>query len=163
MDQQRRVRPRSAEVSNGSWLCENAAAQRWRRIDVPPSVVSGRRNFTAWFCSNRFRKIILVVFRIFEFLHSLGQSGRFGGLPTTSAIPPMNRPILPPDGMSQRCQQRNSERRSCLAVGEIQSPDWCANRAALRSACFTRSLCAVPQSACGEAHKGFNNVSDGQD
>jgi hypothetical protein len=38
-----------------------------------------------------------------------------------------------------------------------------ANRAALRPVCFTRSLCAAPQSACGEAHKAFNNVSDGQD
>jgi hypothetical protein len=36
--------------------------QRWRRIDFPPSVVSGRRNLASLFCSNRFRKNILVVF-----------------------------------------------------------------------------------------------------
>ena len=55
-------------------LCKNAAAQRSRRMGIPPSVVSGRRNFAGLFCSNRFRKIILVVFGFFEFLHSQGQN-----------------------------------------------------------------------------------------
>jgi hypothetical protein len=56
-------------------------------MSIPPNIVSGRRNFTGLFSCNRFRKIILDVFRFFEFSHGLGQNQKclyFHGL---SALP----------------------------------------------------------------------------
>jgi hypothetical protein len=49
-------------------------------MSIPPSVVSGRRNFAGLFGCIWFRKIILVVFRFFEFSHSQDHSrpGRAG-------------------------------------------------------------------------------------
>ena len=42
----------ASHVGTGSWLCKNAAALRWRRMSIPRSVVSGRRNFVGSFRCN---------------------------------------------------------------------------------------------------------------
>jgi len=57
-------------------------------MDILPAVVSGRRNFAGLFGCNWFRKIILVVFRLFEFSHSQGQKVTFA-----EAAPGAKRPF----------------------------------------------------------------------
>jgi hypothetical protein len=61
-------------VSCGSWLCKNAVAREGNRIDV----FLGRLLVAAEFISvldfAGLRKTILVVSRVAEFLHSLGQN-----------------------------------------------------------------------------------------
>src|SRR5271154_2124151 len=64
-------------------------------MNIPPSVVSGRRNFAGLFCCNRFRKIILVVVRVFEFLHSQGQELT----PEVKDIWSAVRHLTPPDAL----------------------------------------------------------------
>jgi hypothetical protein len=49
--------PNGHGVSYGSWLCKNATTLRWRRISIPPSVISRRRNFVGLFCAIDFGKL----------------------------------------------------------------------------------------------------------
>jgi len=64
----------SRNVCVGSWLCKNAAERDGDRIDVSPNCVQVRKDSQACSIFLNLRKIILVVSRFFEFLHSQGHS-----------------------------------------------------------------------------------------
>jgi hypothetical protein len=72
---------------NKSPMSENgyAAALRSRRMIIPPSVVSGRRNFAGLLGAIDFGKFLVVL------LHDQGHSRGFGAVRPTSAFPPNSR------------------------------------------------------------------------
>jgi hypothetical protein len=74
-------------VASGSWPCKNVAPLQRRRMDIPPNVAFGCRDFADLFGGESFQKIILDAFRFFEFSHRLGHQRTSAFVTVTSASP----------------------------------------------------------------------------
>jgi hypothetical protein len=73
---------------NGSWSCENAKTLKRDRRSYSSKTALVAQRASGFNFEIELKNIILRRVSIFEFLHSQGQSRRFGRVLMTSALPP---------------------------------------------------------------------------